>query len=284
MEWDVILTIIVMGLIFFGIDMLVAKINPTAGRIVSVLTFFVFMPVGLAAGIVALVCISKKAKKNADVTEMPAKKIEPKKKKYPTKRRRVAEDTKATSCVPKASMPASKPNPGDEKEWKLEYATSIDDLHMRMIGYPFPESDDQNKQSEKLIELVIPEGTTEIRNYEYENRKDIASVVIPEGVKTIGKYAFCGCSNLESVKLLRGVDCIMDSAFKNCKKLKRIGNVWNVNEIAETAFSGCDSINQDDSFDINRIIATARDIERGEKWPGKDYDLSYDPYGPRNWH
>ena len=60
---DAVLIIIVMGLILFGIDMLAAKINLTLGRIVSVLSFFVMSPVGLAAGIVALVFINKKAEK-----------------------------------------------------------------------------------------------------------------------------------------------------------------------------------------------------------------------------
>jgi len=150
------------------------------------------------------------------------------------------------------------------------------------------------KNSNFGIELVIPEGTTEIKNSEFENRNDIISVVIPEGVVTIGVSAFCGCKNLESVVLPYGVECIMDSAFKDCKKLKTISKVWSVKEIRTTAFSGCDTINKDDQFHINRIStitwANSLSVEAMEqfgvspRWTDKDYDPSYDPYGPRNWH
>jgi serine acetyltransferase len=41
-------------------------------------------------------------------------------------------------------------------------------------------------------ELVIPEGTTAIRDRQYQNRKLTGILVIPESVKTIGKEAFMG--------------------------------------------------------------------------------------------
>jgi len=145
-------------------------------------------------------------------------------------------------------------------------------------------------KKQDAVALIIPEGTTEIKYCEYENRDDIISVVIPEGVVKIETRAFCGCKNLESVVLPYGVECIMDSAFRNCKKLKTISNVWSVKEIRETAFSGCDSIDIDARFNIDRIITTSLSWEEMEqrgidyRWPDKDYDPSYDPYGPRNWH
>lgn len=139
--------------------------------------------------------------------------------------------------------------------------------------------------------LIIPEGTTEIREREFENRDDIISVVIPVGVVKIGDRAFCGCKNLESVVLPYGVECIMDSAFRDCKKLKTISNIGSVKEIRETAFSGCDRLDTDVQFNVNRIVTTSLSWEEMEqrgidhRWPDKDYDPSYDPYGgPRNWN
>lgn len=66
MTWDEILILLIMVMCLFAIDMLVAKFNLKAGRIVAVLTFFVLFPLGLVAGIVALVCMNIKAKKKVD--------------------------------------------------------------------------------------------------------------------------------------------------------------------------------------------------------------------------
>lgn len=63
MTWDEILILLIMVMGLFAIDMLVAKFNLKAGRIVAVLTFFVMMPLGLVAGIAALVCMNVRAKK-----------------------------------------------------------------------------------------------------------------------------------------------------------------------------------------------------------------------------
>ena len=62
MTWDEILILLIMVMGLFAIDMLVAKFNLTAGRIVAVLTFFVLFPLGLVAGIVALICMNGKGK------------------------------------------------------------------------------------------------------------------------------------------------------------------------------------------------------------------------------
>ena len=83
MTWDEILILLIMVMGLFAIDMLVAKFNLKAGRIVAVLTFFVMMPLGLVAGIAALVCMNVRAKKlnNEKKSEniSPSIKIEPKK-------------------------------------------------------------------------------------------------------------------------------------------------------------------------------------------------------------
>ena len=63
MTWDEIFILIVMVMGLFAIDMLVAKFNLKAGRVVAVLTFFILFPIGLVAGIVALVCMNIRAKK-----------------------------------------------------------------------------------------------------------------------------------------------------------------------------------------------------------------------------
>ena len=62
MTWDEILILLIMVMGLFAIDMLVAKFNLKAGRIVAVLTFFILFPLGLIAGVVALICMNSKGK------------------------------------------------------------------------------------------------------------------------------------------------------------------------------------------------------------------------------
>ena len=61
MDLEVILTILVISLIFFGVDMLVAKFSLKWGRIVAVLNFLSIL--GFIGGIAALVCMNIRAKK-----------------------------------------------------------------------------------------------------------------------------------------------------------------------------------------------------------------------------
>ena len=53
MTLNEILILLVMLMGMFAIDMLVAKLNLTVGRIIAVLTFFVLFPLGLVAGVAA---------------------------------------------------------------------------------------------------------------------------------------------------------------------------------------------------------------------------------------
>lgn len=49
------------------------------------------------------------------------------------------------------------------------------------------------------IDLIVPNGVTEIKQYAFYNRTDITSIVIPSSVINIGKNAFYGCSKLFTV-------------------------------------------------------------------------------------
>ena len=40
---------------------------------------------------------------------------------------------------------------------------------------------------------IIPEGTTKIEEFAFENCTELTSIVIPDTVTTIGEKAFCGC-------------------------------------------------------------------------------------------
>ena len=75
---------------------------------------------------------------------------------------------------------------------------------------------------EEVIDLVIPEGVTNINNYVFQNYSHLTSVTIPDGVTTIGEYAFNGCSGLTSITIGNNVNSIGQWAFGRCEKLKDV--------------------------------------------------------------
>lgn len=132
-------------------------------------------------------------------------------------------------------------------------------------------------QAGKMIELVIPIGTTEIMKKEFENREDIISVVIPEGVKRIGNQAFAGCKNLNAISLPDDI-IISSDAFLYCNKLSneaeqqiadRVEGMYRKN-FANRAFkyaTPADDPNYDttgEGLDINIFVYETRRAQNGE--------------------
>lgn len=74
---------------------------------------------------------------------------------------------------------------------------------------------------ERVSNLVIPEGVTEIKSYAFHGAS-FTSVTIPDSVTSIGDYAFYDCSALQGVTIGRGIMRIGDSAFGNCASLTSI--------------------------------------------------------------
>lgn len=71
----------------------------------------------------------------------------------------------------------------------------------------------------KELEIVIPDGVTEIGCYAFKDCYDIRNVIIPDGVKKIGDYAFSGCCDLENIELPDSLVEIGECAFENCPLL-----------------------------------------------------------------
>ncbi len=374
MTWNEILILFVMVMGLFAIDMLVAGFNLKAGRIAAVLTFFVMMPLGLFAGIVALVCMNIRAKKTEQrkITFFPIIELIPEilvsgvlvclidivlLKKFPEakfpvllystcffpimivlvskalaylkdKARKpnkidlstiiVDENKKVTPPViskkaEEAVVPAKKnkrKKNTDVSKKKIKstitknyektatsrpaipsgYATprhdpyAVSDDHFRydpdyqdyLQGNIRPERyqiehwvadngqeyttlksektelsafyREQNEKSaaktekKELVDLVIPKGTTEIMEREFEKREDIVSVVVPESVMKIGEYAFCVCKNLKSVVIAEGVKEIGSEAFRYCENLESVVIPDSVTKIGAGVFCGCKSL------------------------------------------
>ena len=72
------------------------------------------------------------------------------------------------------------------------------------------------------VQVIIPEGTTEIADFAFKNKSEISRVIIPDTVTKIGDFAFENCTSLTSIVIPNSVRSIGDSAFYNCTSLTNI--------------------------------------------------------------
>ena len=98
------------------------------------------------------------------------------------------------------------------------------------------------KCDENAVDVVIPEGVTEIGGWAFNGCKSLTSVVIPESVKKIGWNAFEDCESLSSVVIPASVTEIGGWAFSGCKSLSSVVIGEGVTEIGKWAFGGCESL------------------------------------------
>ena len=92
---------------------------------------------------------------------------------------------------------------------------------------------------EKVIDLVIPDGVTELKKYVFYGGSAITSVIIPDCVTTIGGSVFYNCYNLTSINIPNSVKSIGSSAFYNCRNLKSVEIPNSVTSIGSGAFYDC---------------------------------------------
>lgn len=93
-----------------------------------------------------------------------------------------------------------------------------------------------------LISVTIPDGVTKINEYAFAKCSNLTEVVIPNSVTTIGEYAFMDCKNLERVVISEGTTQIEKNVFAGCEKLDGIVIPKSVSVIGENAFRGCASL------------------------------------------
>lgn len=97
-----------------------------------------------------------------------------------------------------------------------------------------------------LVDVVIPEGTTQISVGQFQNDTNIRSVTIPSSVTTIYDRAFYGCTNLKEVIFADDIELELIGvyAFFNCTSLERIEIPASVTKIDTNAFLGCKSLQE----------------------------------------
>ena len=96
-----------------------------------------------------------------------------------------------------------------------------------------------NYSENKIEEIIIPDGVTEIERYAFVGCTNVKEINLPETLETIGYYAFGSCTGLESIKIPSKVKTIGYHAFEYCSSLKMIILPESVESIGTDAFSGC---------------------------------------------
>lgn len=107
-----------------------------------------------------------------------------------------------------------------------------------------------NKRIKELIEhnvigLEIPEGTTKISDYQFQNNVELRRIVIPDTLGGIGTATFDGCFRLTGIDGTGNVKNINQFAFRNCSSLTDTDFWGSVENIEASAFEGCYSLQKD---------------------------------------
>ena len=97
-----------------------------------------------------------------------------------------------------------------------------------------------------IVALEIPDGTTTISNYQFQNNTDLRKVFAPESLETIGDNAFSGCFRMTGIDGLKGVKEIGTGAFENCYSLTDIEFPETLETINGSAFKNCCSLSNKD--------------------------------------
>ena len=96
--------------------------------------------------------------------------------------------------------------------------------------------------NERVKNVVIENGVTNIDNYAFYGCSSLTSVTIPDSVTTIGDGAFDSCVSLTSVTIPDSVTTIGDYAFSFCDSLTSVTIPDSVKTIGGLTFSGCSNL------------------------------------------
>lgn len=131
---------------------------------------------------------------------------------------------------------------------------------------------------ERIIDLNIPDGVTELKNFVFHGYKLLESVHIPNTVLNIGKLAFSGCRNLKNVIIPNSVQKIEHSAFNSCDSLKSITLGSNIKEIGDYAFDYCNKVTTVNCYSTNPPVIFERTF-----YPQIEYDgILHVPVGTKD--
>jgi len=94
----------------------------------------------------------------------------------------------------------------------------------------------------KLEEVIIPEGVTEIPDYAFYGCTSLKTVKLPSTLKTIGIGAFYGCTSLVSINIPDSVEELKNTCFYGCTSLDLIHIPNSIKVIGEEVFVNCNAL------------------------------------------
>ena len=107
------------------------------------------------------------------------------------------------------------------------------------------------------VDVVIPDGVTEIVPSALNFNPNLESVAIPDSVGSIPFNGFADCVKLRRVELPPGIPDIPECAFSNCRELTEIAIPEGVATIGPGAFVSCRKLER------VSLPASLKTIERG---------------------
>ena len=133
--------------------------------------------------------------------------------------------------IPKSLKSGSSALYGANELKKVEFEEGTETIITRICQVDFFEN--------KLEEIIIPDGVTEIGDSAFAGCKNVKEIKLPETLETIGYCAFVRCTGLESIKIPSKVKTIEQEAFWYCVSLKMIILPESVESIGTDAFYEC---------------------------------------------
>ena len=94
----------------------------------------------------------------------------------------------------------------------------------------------------EVVDLVIPQNITEIKNIAFCGGSSINSVIFHNSLSSIGYFAFEGCTSLTSIQLPESITAIHGGAFSKCTNLVSVNIPTCINKIESTTFYGCSKL------------------------------------------
>ena len=133
--------------------------------------------------------------------------------------------------IPKSLKSGSSALYGANELKKVEFEEGTETIISGICSVDYSEN--------KIEEIIIPDGVTEIESVAFAGCKNIKDIKLPETLESIGYMVFGNCTGLESIKIPSKVKTIGREAFEYCSNLKKIILPESVESIGTDAFSGC---------------------------------------------
>ncbi len=103
-----------------------------------------------------------------------------------------------------------------------------------IADYAFSES--------SITEIEIPGSVKTIKNFAFDDCKNLVRLTIGDGVTTLGRNVFSGCSSLKSVRVPNSVKEVAENMFFKCTSLEEVQLPENLEAIGRSAFGNCSSL------------------------------------------